>query len=292
MIPHFTQWTIDTDNQSDYVKYQTATAEHNANLSGDGIISVFRLCAHFVADDKNAVLIIDEPELSLHPSAQKALSRVISLAAKDRQIILCTHSPHFANWEDFLNGAKFVRLNKPNDRQCEISHLDNSKKYSSFIKSNYMEWQKPQLLDYVAKEILFADSMLFTEGQQDVGLISKWLKETKQGDNIEIFGYGVGSYSNMRLFLELAKDLGLTKVAALYDEGTNSRAAYTLDKTDHPNYHLEILPTNDIRDKTDPNNKSIILVEGCFDESGNLKPAHAQQFNDIMVRIIGYLNAP
>lgn len=39
VIPHFTEWTIDTDNQNDYVKYKTATAEHHANLSGDGIIS-------------------------------------------------------------------------------------------------------------------------------------------------------------------------------------------------------------------------------------------------------------
>jgi predicted ATP-dependent endonuclease of OLD family len=290
VIPHFTEWTIDTDNQNDYVKYKTATAEHHANLSGDGIISVFRLCSHFVAEEKNAILIIDEPELSLHPEAQKALSRVISQAAKDRQIILCTHSPHFANWDDLINGAKFVRLNKPNDQQCEISYLDNQKKYSDFIKNNYMEWQKPQLLDYVAKEILFADRILLTEGQQDVGLIRKWLKENNKQENINIFGYGVGSYSNMKLFLELAKDLGLSKVAALYDNGTESSAAHAQDQSDYQNYKLEILPTNDIRDKHDPNDDSKILVDGCFDKSGDLKPSHADQFNQIMDRIIHYLS--
>lgn len=289
VIPHFTEWTIDTDSQSDYVKYKTATAEHHANLSGDGIISVFRLCSHFVAEGKNTILIIDEPELSLHPEAQKALSRIISQAAKDRQIILCTHSPHFANWDDFINGAKFIRLNKPDDRQCEISSLDNNKKYSNFIKNNYMEWQKPQLLDYVAKEILFADRILLTEGQQDVGLIRKWLKDKGRKENINIFGYGVGSYSNMKLFLELAKDLGLTKVAALYDNGTESSIARTQDQSDYKNYKLEILPTNDIRDKCDPDDESKILVEGCFDKSGNLKQAHATQFNQIMDRIISYL---
>jgi hypothetical protein len=134
--------------------------------------------------------------------------------------------------------------------------------------------------------------MLFTEGQQDVGLISKWLKENQKDNNIDIFGYGVGSYSNMKLFLELAKDLGLTKVAALYDDGVDSRAAYTQDHADYPTYQLEILPTEDIRDKSDPDDKSVILTEGCFNESGNLKASHAQQFNNIMDRIIQYLTAP
>lgn len=288
VIPHFTDWTIDTNDQGDYVKYMTATASHQTNLLGDGVISIFRICAHLVGDKKDRILIIDEPELSLHPTAQKALSRIISLACKDRQVILCTHSPHFANWSDLISGAKFIRLNKPNDTKCTVSQLNNDAQYSKFIGKNYIEYQKPQLLDYVAKEILFSENMLFVEGQEDVGLIKKWLLSNNINPNFEIFGYGVASYSNIKLFLAMAKDLGLPKVAALYDNGSSVRTAFEKDKENYPDYHFEILPTDDIRDKF--NDKDELIKEGCFDTHGNLKTNREMEFKKVMNDIIGYFN--
>jgi hypothetical protein len=47
--------------------------------------------------------LIDEPELDLHPQMQKKLALLLSEEAKTRQIIVCTHSPYFINWEDYLN---------------------------------------------------------------------------------------------------------------------------------------------------------------------------------------------
>lgn len=288
VIPHFTDWTIDSNDQGDYVKYVTATASHQTNMLGDGVISIFRICAHLVADVKNRVLIIDEPELSLHPTAQKALSRIISLACKDRQVILCTHSPHFANWDDFINGAKFIRLNKPNDTKCITSCLDNKTSYSRFISDNHLEYQKPQLLDYVAKEILFAENMLFVEGQEDVGIIRKWLSENNINANFEIFGYGVASYSNIQLFLEMAKDLKLAKVAALYDNGDQVQPIFENDKKNYPNYQLEMLPTDDIRDKF--NKEDIQTRVGCFDKKGNVKSEKEETFKKVMNNIINYFS--
>ena len=290
VIPHFTNWTIDTNDQGDYVKYQTKTTSHQTNLLGDGIISIFRIAAHMLIENKSKALIIDEPELSLHPSAQKSLSRLISEISKDKQVILCTHSPHFANWQDFINGAKFIRLNKPNDTKCVISQLNNAADYSMFIQDNYLEYQKPQLLDYVAKEILFADHMLFVEGQEDVGLIKKYLIDQHGHLPFEIFGYGVGGYGNMDLFLKLSKDLGLEKVAALYDNGKDTKQCFTSSKETYHQYHFEILPTDDIKDKYDKNNADSLTKEGCFDKGGNLKPDRKEEFVTIINNIINYFD--
>lgn len=294
IIPHFTDWTIDTNDQGDYVKYMTATSEHQANFLGDGIISIFRICAHLLNEDKNGVLVIDEPELSLHPSAQKTLASILSKASKYKQIILCTHSPYFANWEDFINGAKFVRLNKIGDKKCTVSILDNDKKYGDFIESNFNEWQKPQILDIVAKEILFSEKILFTEGQEDVGLIRKWANENSKYLFFDLFGYGVGSYVNMKLFLELARDLGLEKVAALYDNGENERRAIKEDGKNYPNYHLIQLTTEDIRDKykecKECGGKKQVK-EGCFDEHGVLKEKYKSDFEKKLGSIIEYFES-
>jgi predicted ATP-dependent endonuclease of OLD family len=289
VMPHLTEWTIDSNDQNDYVKYMTPTASHQTNLLGDGVISIFRICAHLVADDKNRILIIDEPELSLHPTAQKALAKIISIASANRQVIVCTHSPHFANWNDLLNGAKFIRLNKPNDQKCTASVLDASKEYSKFISKNLLEYQKPQLLDSAAKEILFADSMLFVEGQEDVGLIRKWLYENNIDINFEIFAYGVGGYSNMKLFLQMASDLKLAKVAALYDSGVED--IYNNDKNEFSNFHFEMLPTDDIRDKVNSCKKcddGSLIKTGCFDKSGTIKEDKKSAFEAIMNNIIDY----
>ncbi len=292
VMPHLTNWTIDSNDQNDYVKYMTPTASHQTSLLGDGVISIFRICAHLVSDEKNRVLIIDEPELSLHPTAQKALAKIISKASANRQVVVCTHSPHFANWNDLINGANFARLNKLNDQKCTVSILDSNQEYSTFISKNLLEYQKPQLLDTAAKEILFADSILFVEGQEDVGLIRKWLAENNIDTNFEIFGYGVGGYSNMNLFLQMASDLKINKVAALYDEGVND--IYQNDKNTYEkshNYHFEKLPTNDIRDKVNSCKKcddGSLVKTGCFDASGSIKTEQKATFEQIMGRIISY----
>jgi len=285
VVPHFTDWTIDTnDNNSDYVKYKAGKNFHQANLLGDGIISLFRIVAHLVHDE-SSTFIIDEPELSLHPTAQKRLAFLISELSKSKQIIACTHSPYFVDWHDFVNGAKFIRLNKHADAQCEARMLDNAKDYGAFISRSLHEFQKPQLLDTVAKEILFYDKVLFTEGQEDVGLIRKWCEKSGKSIGAEMFGYGVGGECNMKLFLEMAKDLNLKKVAALYDSNSVS---FSTDSSAYPDFLLKQLPTEDIRDKRNRCTNSCPYGkdrEGTFSESGHLKQDRQNSFEKIILEL-------
>lgn len=274
LIPHFTSWTIDTNDEgSDFIKYKASGAYHQANLLGDGIISLFRVIAHMINEDIKSTIIIDEPELSLHPSAQKRLSTIISKVSRNRQIIVSTHSPYFVNWEDYLNGAHIIRLNKHEGKKCTVHRLPDSDKYKDFISSSIHDYQKPQLLDVVAKEILFSDKILFTEGQEDVGLLRQWGRNTSKNNQFETFGYGVGGENNMALFLEMSKDIGLAKVGALYDGNSLS---FEKDKGKYSTYCLRQLPTADIRDKPDKDKV------GVFSSDGNLKQEYEEEFNKIM----------
>jgi predicted ATP-dependent endonuclease of OLD family len=291
VLPHFTDWTIDTNEANqDFIKYKTNDDWHQASLLGDGVISLFRIMAHLV-HDKNSTFIIDEPELSLHPAAQKRLSNVLSQLSKDKQIIICTHSPYFVNWGDFCNGAKIVRLNKPSGK-CKVNILDNNKNYSDFISTSLQQFEKPQLLDTTAKEILFSDKILFTEGQEDVGIIKKWCFENKRNLSFEIFGYGVGGETNMALFLELATDLGLEKVGAIYDSNSTK---FQSDKTTYGKFSLKQLPTEDIRDKTNrcsakcPYGKN---RDGTFSSDGHLKQEHKKAFEDLFDEMCQYFDSP
>ena len=304
LIPGFTDWDIDTgsDNQ-DYLEYVTSKGAHRADLLGDGTLSLFRICLHLMDDkpDEVPVLIIDEPELSLHPVAQSGLARLISESSANKQIIVCTHSPYFVNWNDYKNGAKFVRLNKIDDGRCVISELKKPAKYTpSLIKE---EWMKPQLMDTVAKEIMFANSILFVEGQEDVGLIRKWLAKNRGGITLNIFGYGAGGFQKIEKLLAMAKDLRIGRVAALYDGGASESEAIAKARKKFlrkEGFRFFQLPTEDIRDKnrcSKCDKKCDCKCKrdgprGCFDKLGNLKTEHEESFEEIMTRIIDYLVTP
>ena len=310
LVPNFEDWTIDTNESGDYVKYRTADGgSHRAQFLGSGVLSLLFICRELLNLENGSgdVLIIDEPELSLHPETQKQLAGMFSQASSKNQLIICTHSPYFADWFDFTRGAKFVRLNKTQldgskERKCVISELDLKTKYGEFITNNLSEYQKPQLLDVVAKEILFANKILFVEGQEDVGVLRNWLCENYKNVSFSIFGYGVGGHGHMKLFLELSRDLGLQKVSALYDGDEEASKSYEKDRVEfkEEGYALFQLPTEDIRDKrfikcckecsTCTKCEKKKSKEGCFNEDGQLKPEFEKAFRKTMQAIVEFFD--
>ena len=286
-IPDLESWGISTRNTfsgdyQDYIWYQTNTGTHDIQSTGHGVLSLFTICAYITAvneaEGSSSLLVIDEPELSLHPQAQKTLASLLSETATDRQVLICTHSPYFVNWQDLQAGAIFVRLNKPSGSSCTTAQLRSSDllDIENIYKNDY---QQPHVLDTVAKEIMFTDKVLFVEGQEDVGILRKYFSDIGFKPSFDIFGYGVGGHNNMCKFLSLAKKLGLLKVAALYDGDKDALSSFKRDKKIYKNWCLESLPIDDIRDKDK------VRKKGCFTSKGILKPAHEEVFQRIMHNI-------
>jgi len=286
LVPNFSFWTVGTrDPAGDYIKYKTGNdIEHSIDMMGDGVISLFRICQHLIVNEGDSTLVIDEPELSLHPWAQKELHKIISEFAKNKQIIIVTHSPLFVDWQDFMNGAAIIRLNKPDDRKCIVSNLKKDSTYGNYISKNVNDWQKPELLDTVSKEIMFSEKILFVEGKEDVGILRKWIKENSIKTNFDIFGYGVGGETQMELFLKLSRDLGLSKTAALFDGNATS---YNACKSSYSDYHICKISTDDIRDKFEG---QIQTKVGTFTRKGELKDEQAVKFNKIFDEIVKYFD--
>ena len=93
---------------------------------GDGLISLFRICAHLVSTTDDLVLYIDEPELSLSPINQKSLANLLSKKSTNKQIIINTHSPHMIRWQDIQSGAQVYRTIKTAAGNCEIRKLNTN----------------------------------------------------------------------------------------------------------------------------------------------------------------------
>jgi predicted ATP-dependent endonuclease of OLD family len=298
MIENFSSWVIETDSSStDYLKYTANGVSHRSNNLGDGVLAIFRIAVHLLSNERDLPLIIDEPETSLHPHTQRKLSKILSEFSAKKQIIITTHSPYFMNWSDFENGSSVIRLNKYYDKKITISKLDSSAKYASFISANYTNYQKPQMLDIVAKEIFFSNRILFVEGQDDVGIIKKYLSDKNIDYDFDIFGYGVGGENNMKLFLQLAKDLGIHKVAAIYDGNSKE---FTKDKLSFLEFKLLKTSHDDIRDKESKckcndefqsdcckkeKNKA---RDGIFDSGGEMKNGNEIAFANIITEVVKY----
>jgi predicted ATPase len=109
------QWTIDqTDTGQYFLKFHLKAPQfyHSSEGVGDGIVSLFVIVSALYDSQPQSVIVIDEPELSLHPHYQRRLRSVLSELSADRQIVCATHSPYFVNWRDIENGAEVTRAYK------------------------------------------------------------------------------------------------------------------------------------------------------------------------------------
>ena len=214
-------------------------------------------------------MIIDEPELSLHPLAQKRLLQLIAEYATQRQIIISTHSPYFVEWEYIENEARLNRIVKEEDKVSKIYTLKEFNSYKPLISGG--NWQQPYLADVVAKEIFFQENILFLEGQEDVGLLKQYFK----GTDVNIFGYGVRGYNGFEFALRLAKDLGIKKATVLLDspvahvEGQINETTIKNDLTEKfQDYQILQWDKNDIRDK---DSHTSVEKQGYFTKEGKIK---------------------
>lgn len=285
VIPEFTQFAVGYDGSSEFIEYISGNGtRHKTDLLGDGVITVIRILLQLYVVKENA-LIIDEPELSLHPSAQKKLLEVVSEYAEKRQIIISTHSPYFISWEYLKNGATINRVVKIEDKNSTIYSIKDFSQYESLISG--ANWQQPYLLDEVAKEIFFSeDHILFLEGQEDVGLLRR--EEGFQGLNI--FGYGVRGAGNFKFALKLAQDLGFQKACCVLDKGDSEDQIKADLETTFSEVGYKIIQWNkeDIRDK-----EAYASVEktGYFDSNGEKKTGTGLDDFDVkLAEVIDYLS--
>lgn len=58
------------------------------------IIIILKTAAIKMLEPENSILLIDEPEISLHPKWQQKIIEVYKKRGKNNQTIVATHSPH------------------------------------------------------------------------------------------------------------------------------------------------------------------------------------------------------
>jgi len=103
-----------------------------ANLLSDGTVDVVALITALFFEDKD-VVIIEEPERNLHPHLISGLMELMKDAARNKQIIITTHSPEVvkhAGVENLLLISRdkegFSTISRPAEKQDVKIFLENN----------------------------------------------------------------------------------------------------------------------------------------------------------------------
>ncbi|MGF7117872.1 ATP-dependent nuclease [Methanobacterium oryzae] len=151
----------------------------------------------FTFNIENGLIIIDEPELHLHPKWQSALLDLfINLSEETgNQFILSTHSPSFINNKTISNVIRiYMDENSSNKVEIDESKFANAKDLLHMINSQNNE------------KMFFADKVVLVEGIHD-RLIFEKLIENKSENNEVIEVLDVGGKSNLQKYRDFLENI-------------------------------------------------------------------------------------
>ena len=277
-------WTIDqSDSGQYYLKFDAGGQYHTSDGLGEGIVSLFFIVDALYDSLDSEIIVIDEPELSLHPALQRRLASLLADYAKDRQIVYATHSPYFVDFTHVMNGAEVTRVHKPG-ASCKVSQLRRST--AAALTGFLTNINNPHILGLDAREAFFVeDGIVLVEGQEDVILYSRILETLGLDLASRFFGWGVGGVDNLASIAALLCDLGFTRVCGILDANKADRIPQL--RTTFPAFHFAAIPAVDVRTK--PARPAMLATHGLLNENGQLRPEFEESVRRIFTEVQDYL---
>lgn len=290
VLGYIPEWAIDqSDAGSSYLKFlwrdEAGSAQsHSSDGLGDGLISLFVIIDSLHDSVPGSFIVIDEPELSLHPQFQRRLRALISDFAADRQIVYATHSPYLIDWLDVVNGAAITRVHKT--RAGTQLSSPSRETLLDFTKLGSNNQYNPHVLGVQAIEVFFLDgSILLVEGQEDVVMLPRAIRQLDMELPASFFGWGVGGAENLTKVCRLLQELGYQSVASVLDNDKSALVAQLT--TEYPSYSFHCIPADDVRPKKA--RPATAAKTGLLDESGALRDDLRSDFSAMIQEVRAYL---
>lgn len=172
---------------------RTSPVEHLGN--GMKSIYMLSLLETYIEDEKQipSIIIVEYPELFLHPSLQKTASKILYKLSKKNQVIFTTHSPNMV--------SNFTR------RQLRQVVMDENG--YSVIRENADLDDILDDLGYSANDFLNVDFVFIVEGKQDKSrlplLLEKYYPEVhdKDGELSRVSIITTNSCTNIKIYANL-----------------------------------------------------------------------------------------
>jgi putative ATP-dependent endonuclease of OLD family len=151
---------------------------------------------------QSLVFVIEEPELFLHPQAQRRLAEALKELSReeDHQIFICTHSTHFVDMSEY---ESIVIVSKPTPtsgttvRYCKENIFEGEDAKSRKDRFHLAYWINPD-----RGELFFARKVVLVEGETERVVIPYLAKRLEKYD-AEVSIIDCGSKFNLPMYIAL-----------------------------------------------------------------------------------------
>jgi predicted ATP-dependent endonuclease of OLD family len=183
-----------------------------------------------------AILLIEEPEMFLHPQMQRSLYKTLRNIGKTNQVIYTTHSPHFVSVPEYKD-VLLVRRREDGTSVVQSSLADDAKRREKFLKE----------LDPERSELFFAKRLLLVEGDTEKLALPEYAKAI----DIDLDRAGativeVGGKRNLKDFAELAISFKIP-TGIVYDKDSSDFPKGKEAEEEEYNKMLDTLADEDVR---------------------------------------------
>ena len=164
----------------------------------------------------SVIFAVEEPELFLHPHAQRRLFQSLREIASvpEHQVILCTHSPHFIDTDEYRQIAMVYRDNHQTGtsiRQCTQELFVGEGLADRKKRFRLAHWINPE-----RAEMYFCRKAVFVEGETERVLLP-YLADRLGLLDSEVSVIDCGSKFNLPFYIELAKAFSI-RYLVVHDE--------------------------------------------------------------------------
>lgn len=280
-------WYIEQlDGGQYYLKITSSSTPHGSEGLGDGIVSLFMIVDALYDARPGDLVILDEPELSLHPAVQRRLAHYLVQFSVNHQVIVATHSPQFVNIAALTSGARLARVALKDKRSVIFELASDTAKGLAALANDI---HNPHTLGVRAKEAFFLEEgVILVEGQEDVMGYERLFGTFPEPVSADFFGWGTGGAPKMPLIAQALHELGFQRVMGILDSGQEPLARELRGR--FKQFRFEVIPTTDIRDKPEVQRRP--ARAGILNSDLSVKPEHAPAVRTLYEKAREYFRVP
>ncbi len=182
---------------------------------------------------KSTYFILEEPELFLHPQAQRSLFDSLQELSTENQVLLCTHSSSFMNLDNYKSICRVIKSNSEKGTEICQCTVDLLRKMNDKDEFNLAYWINPD-----RSELFFAQKVILVEGPTDKTAIPFLAKK------ISVFKYDYtiidcGSKNSIPSYINLLNYFSIPYIAVYDKDHQDGKSAEAIESANNASGAIE-----------------------------------------------------